>query len=522
MTQEFELTIEEKIRLKGLPSPADINTDDMANQWINISESNASFMRLELGNNGIGALLNDFYTFEVPGARFMPAFKTGRWDGKIRLYDYRISKLPTGLYPNLCQFAQAYGYDLTGDPKCFGPPWDIPMSDLGKFVKKLKIPYTPHEHQVKAFKHMVENQRGIILSPTSSGKSLIIYMASEWFRQSSKGTSLIIVPTVNLVNQMAKDFEEYGMTEEPFKIQGGVNKDDVPVGGTIISTWQSIFKQPKKWFDDLNITSVFVDEVHTAEAKSLQGIMDKLTETRTRFGLTGTLKDSKVSELMLESRFGPVKQFITTKDLMDKKIVSDLSIECMVLDWDAGTKKSLGFDYTYPDEIKWMVNSQTRNEFVTGLASTLKGNTLVLFNQIEHGKKLHEMIEGKIGGKYPVLYIAGETKADQREAARVTAENERCIIVASLGVFSTGVSIKNLHNLVVAHPTKSKTKILQSVGRVLRKSPDGRSAKMYDLCDDLSNKRRKNFTLKHAEQRLKYYSEELFDFSIRKIPLKSK
>ena len=490
---------------------------------IEIIEYNASNMLLKFDSEGIKKMLSDFYCFDVPNAKFMNNYKRGYWDGKIRLFEIRKSILPTGLLHNLINvFCKNYNIEI--DDQCgvtkFYSPENVQLPEVGRFIKRLKLPFKPHEHQLRAVIDVLKNKRWLIESPTSSGKSLIIYLLSRWNEENEKGRTLLIVPRISLTEQMSKDFEEYGGVA-PYAIYAGQEKEAISSDHTcVVSTWQSIYKMPKEWFDKMNITQLICDEVHQFDADAVKKIFDKCDETYHRVGLTGTFKDEVTHKMSLESKIGPIKKYISTKDLMDAGMVSKMKINCMVFDYDKTFKDALGYDYEYADEIKFLTTCRERNEMIAKMSASMNGNTLVMFNRIEHGEWLFERIK-QLTDK-PVYYVAGKTKKDQREFVRQLAENEDCIIVASQGVFSTGISIKRLHYLITAHPTKSKTTVLQSIGRILRKSPDGRKAMVIDIVDDLSTVKRKNFALKHAEERLKIYAQEKFDFDIKKVKIKAK
>jgi len=169
----------------------------------------------------------------------------------------------------------------------------------------------------------------------------------------------------------------------------------------------------------------------------------------------------------------------------------------------------------------FIVRHEKRNNFITNLALDLDGNSLVLFQYVEkHGKPLYDLIKNKAHSKRKVFYVSGETGVDVREEIRRITEGEKnAIIVASLGTFSTGINIRNLHNIIFASPSKSQIKILQSIGRGLRRSEDGRTTRLYDLADDLSWKARKNYTLTHAGERIKIYTREKFNYKIYEIDL---
>ena len=468
-------------------------------------------------------MLSDYFTFEVEGAKFSPAYRNKFWDGKIRLANLREMNIPYGLWKDIIKFSKQLDIEVEFEGNRFDfPGRELPVDEkmLDGFIDALDLrskgnKIQPYDYQREAFIKALTMQRCLLLSPTASGKSLIIYLLTRWWREVHNRKILIVVPTVGLVTQMTKDFHDYsdGKFTDIHGISSGITKDtDKRV---VISTWQSIWKQPASWFAQFG--SVVVDEVHTAQAKSIQTIMHKMYVCPDRVGLTGTLKDAKTHELVLKGHFGPIEKTISTKQLIDDDKVSKLNIRLLQLRYnkvDCRTCK----DLDYQQEIQFLIDHEKRNNFVAKLASTLEGNTLVVFSRIEHGKDLYDRIQNLTDTKQ-VRYVAGETNREERDEVREFTESNSTIIVASLGVFSTGINIRNLHNLIFAHPSKSKIKVLQSVGRVLRKSTDGREATIYDLVDDLKHGQRQNFALKHAAERFKFYKDEDFDYKITGVDL---
>ena len=175
----------------------------------------------------------------------------------------------------------------------------------------------------------------------------------------------------------------------------------------------------------------------------------------------------------------------------------------------------------YQDEIDYLVSSKSRNNFIKNLALKLKGNTLVLFQLVEkHGKDLHKLIEDKAENNRKVFYIYGGVETEEREKARAIVEKENdAIIVASYGTFSTGINIRNLHNVIFASPSKSRVRNLQSIGRVLRKGDNKAQAMLYDIADNCARGSKKNYTIRHLDERIKIYNEESFNYEIKEIKL---
>jgi len=328
---------------------------------------------------------------------------------------------------------------------------------------------------------------------------------------------LVIVPTINLVNQLTSDFADYGFDTDTHvhKIHGGLEKrTNKPI---VISTWQSLVDMPKSFFSSFD--AVIGDEAHQFKAKSLISIMTSLVNAKYRIGTTGTLDGTKTHKLVLEGLFGTVRKVTTTKELMDRKILADFEVKCLLLKHDPKVCEALK-NADYATEIEYLVSSDARNKFISNLAVSLKGNTLLLFQFIKHGEALKALIEAKVTNRN-VYFIYGKTEADIREDVRKLIESETdAIIIASSGVFSTGVNIKNLHSVIFASPSKARIRILQSIGRVLRTSTTKTSAVLFDIADDIVHKKKENFTFKHFAIRLQYYAEEKFKFKIYKIALK--
>ena len=249
--------------------------------------------------------------------------------------------------------------------------------------------------------------------------------------------------------------------------------------------------------------------------------MNKCTEAEYRYGTTGTLDGTQTHELVLQGLFGRTYKVTTTKELQDNDTLARLQIKRIILNYAEEVRKNFG-KRAYPDEIDYIVSLEQRNKFISNLAVDQKGNTLVLYNYVEkHGKPLHELIDNKVKEGRRVFFVSGGTGATDREAIRGIVEKQKdAIIVASLGTFSTGINIRNLHNIIFASPSKSQIRVLQSIGRGLRKSENGEDTILYDISDDISWKSRKNFSLIHSAERLKIYEKEKFNHKSYRIDLK--
>lgn len=486
---------------------------------IKVGLLNYSMLRVEC-ERGVSAELSDYFSFFVPGYKHMPLYKNRVWDGKIRLFNALSGELNAGLFYYVEQFCKERNYSIDVIETDYGVPYyskGIDKDSLFEFYKFLKLPYEVRDYQHDAIATALERKRMVLISPTGSGKSLIIYCLTRHILGTDKNKILIIVPTTSLVEQMSKDFIDYGWSEDKIhKIYSG--KDKQTQKRVIISTWQSIYKFPKAWFEQFD--AVIGDECHGFKSKSLSSIMNKATEAKYRFGATGTLDGTQTHKLVLEGLFGPVYQVTTTKQLQDNDTLAPLEINVVNLVYSDETRQNFG-NQTYQDEIDFIIKHDKRNKFVRNLALNLSGNTLILFHRVEkHGEVLYSLIKDKAEEGRKVFFVSGKVDTDDREAIRQIVEFQKdAIIVASMGTFSTGINIRNLHNIVFASPSKSQIKVLQSIGRGLRKSDDGSITKLFDISDDLHWKTRKNFTLLHCFERVKIYKKEQFNYKIIQVDI---
>ena len=484
---------------------------------MHISKKNEVYLILNNISPSTAQELTEFFTFEVPGAKFMPMYRNRMWDGKIRLFSPGTGQIYVGLLSYIKKYCKQNNIEYTIEEDVENDR-DIILSDVRNFVRSLKPKSKVkslkiRDYQLEAVQHAISKNRVLLVSPTASGKSLIIYVLVRYYHMMGLKT-LILVPTTSLVEQMYSDFEDYGWSPGTYcqKIYQGHDKKITK--DVAISTWQSIYKMPKKYFE--NFGCVIGDEAHLFKAKSLTGIMTKLHQCKYRYGLTGTLDGTQTHQLVLEGLFGTVDNVVTTKELIDKKTLANLKIKCVVLKHPPIREKM-----TYAEELEYLVTNNTRNQFIIDLCRNISGNTLCLFQLVEkHGKILHEEIS-KIAKNRKVFFVYGGVDSLERERIREIVENEKdAIIIASFGTFSTGINIRNLHNIVFASPSKSKIRVLQSIGRGLRISESKSFILVFDIADDISYKERRNFTLTHFTERINIYNEQQFNYEISKVNLK--
>lgn len=489
--------------------------------------------------------LRDHFSFFADGYQYHPAFRNRSWDGKTRMLK-ESGQIYLGLWSEVKECCERIGAPFQLDPSI--KKHNLPREKFERFVDNLNVhsggdKIDPYDYQRDAAHFALEMQRCILLSPTSSGKSLIQYIVYRmWELIGPEEQILVVVPTVGLVTQMIGDFKDYSseidwsVESECHGIMSGTSKETKK--RIVISTYQSLSNKksmpPREWFEKFKFFSC--DEVHTATANSIISIIEKCKNAKYRLGLTGTLDDGecKTNRLTLQGLFGPIKTVITTKELMDAGTVAQLKVKVGLLKHPEKQCKFLRSaprgpigengkparqKATYAQEIDEITKDKARNRFIMKFTAGLKGNTVLMINKVEHGENLYRWMTQAFPDRRIYLYT-GSTDKDERENIRQAMEKEDgSIIIGSLGVLSTGISIKRLHNLILAHPSKSRIKVLQSVGRLLRKSKFGNNVTMYDLVDDYSIGAYENYCLDHGRKRVSYYYDQQFDTQVSNITL---
>jgi superfamily II DNA or RNA helicase len=488
---------------------------------VTIYKKNEVYIKLECEPH-ILYELSPYFTFSVESAKFMPQYRGRGWNGEIRLLSTATGEIYAGLLDKVIAKIKNHGYTYEfKNNKYYDLPFEVNEEITEEGVKgymKHICTLNPYDYQINAVYECLRYNRKTIVSATSSGKSYMIYALVRYYVTKKKRV-LVVFPTTSLIQQMYKDWIEYGWNAEKYchMIYSGQEKNtELEV---TLSTWQGIHKLDKSFFEGYDC--VIVDECHGCKSKSLIDIMKKSHNAKYRFGFTGTLsngsKDSQTHEWVISGLFGPSYKAVGTKELIDKGRASKLDIKCLVL------KHNPQKFNTYEDEIQFIINNEQRNNFIKKLALDLKGNTLVLFARVEtHGLPLYESINSGSDSNRKIFFVHGGVDVQEREQVREITERENnAIIVASYGVFSTGISIKNLHNVIFASPSKSRIRNLQSIGRVLRKGNNKDKATLYDIADDASYNSRKNYTLNHFIERIKIYNEEEFNYDITTLDLRN-
>ena len=493
-----------------------------------ITKRNETYIQIRT-ESSIEAELQGYFTFEIPGAKFTPKYKAGIWDGKIRLFNLNTRLLYAGLFESVVKFANSNGYEIEivesdkhksiNDFQNFDKPsideWVVNLNHTSKGNVVNVYP-----HQLDAIYTALNENRITLLSPTSSGKSLMIYSIIRWHLK-LKRKILLIVPTTQLCEQMYSDFEDYSGTAEwdvgryCQRLYSGFSK--VIENPVLISTWQSLNKQSPEYYKQFDV--VICDEVHLAKGASITKILEQMPDTKYRIGLTGTLDDTQCNKLVIAGLFGRVHKVITTRELMDAGKVVDLDIKGIVLNHSEEDCKLIR-GAEFKDEMDFIISHSKRNKFIANLALATSGNTIILCNLIEkHLIPLKNLIESKVEDR-PIYTIYGDIKPIEREAIRLQLEKEtNAIVVASYATCSTGINIPSIENIILASSSKSKIRNLQSIGRGLRLKEGKTKCKLFDIADNLSWKKKENHVLRHFRERIDQYSKEEFNYNLIEVNL---
>ncbi len=471
--------------------------------------------------------LNEAFSFYVSNFKYHPKFKAGIWDGKIRLFNTNKRHLPVGLIIDLVKFCKKNEYSYWLDPnlKTINLSQEIQEFSSNFDVITKKSPTGKYQFQADLVKQVLSMNKALVLSPTGSGKSSAIYLIVRFLLRHTEGDILITVPSLGLISQLQSDFKSY--VNDAFDVDHWV---DASNGSTalnskkrvLITNWHAVVKQPRSFFD--RFSSYICDEAHLADSVSITSIVNKLLYSTFRFGFTGTLDGTKSNEMTLKGLFGPVVRTVTTKDLINEDVLSELKIVVKMLVYSKELcKRFKETCSSYNDEIDWLVSSEERNKLIISTALSQTHNTMVLFTRVDqHGLVLYNLAleEAKKYGK-TVFIISGDTDPVKREEIRLFAQdNDNVVIFASYATTATGTNIPNLHTIIFAHPHKGRIRNLQSIGRGLRKHSSKEHAMLIDFGDDLSSgTRRLNFSLKHLIERLNLYKSEGFQYSIEKVDI---
>lgn len=461
------------------------------------------------------------FSYFAKDYKFMPLFKRGVWDGKVYLFKVSNCKLPAGLVHKVHELGQQFAFEVVVLPSHHA---EVIPFDAELFLREITplCNFEIMDHQLGSVEAVLASNRRLILSPTSSGKSLILYLASRYIMKVHGKRILVIVPNKTLVEQLREDFSEYstdgwGTTNDIHAVYA--EQEIWTSHDVVVSTYQTAIKLGQEWYDQFG--AIFVDEAHGATSASITTILGMTGHMLYHAGFTGTLNGTHMHELEMRARFGEVTKLVTTRELMDMGIVAQLQINAITLVHSEQVAKD-SVKWKYPDEIEYLINLKERNDFLATLASSHDENVMILFNRVEHGRALHELISKQIEGTDKVIfYVDGNVAIADRKPIRALMEARKgCILLASFGTSSVGLSIKNIHHMVLGHPFKDRVRVLQTIGRGLRLHPTKKSVEVVDVGDKLSGKRKKvNSTYDHFLSRLELYQGEEFNYDVITLEL---
>lgn len=495
-------------------------------------QKDEQFLIIRTKDFGIDQEMSEYFSFFVDGYKFTPKFRSGQWDGKIRIFDLRTKKLPKGLLKIAVRFCKDRNYTFQIDPD-LNPKTNISIGDIEDFVDSIDVTtrgknISVRDYQLRAIIQQLSYYRNLLISPTSSGKSLILYYKLRYHIDVLQHRCVLIVPTTQLVEQMYSDFKDYS-SENGWDVDDNVQllysgKEKFFSKNLMISTWQSLAAMskhnPDKFQHICDTTDLLaMDEAHQFKSDVTMSTANKFYRAKWRTGTTGTLDDSKINKLQLIGLMSEPFQVITTRELMDQNSVVQLDIKVCKLQYPNWLKDQLiGMDYKA--EINYLVTYEPRNKFIADLAKNTKGVTLVLYTYIEkHGAVLFELIKQRCPNR-TVKFIHGGVDVDEREEVRrVADEDPECIIIASSAIFSTGTNIPAIENVIFAMPTKQTIRVRQSIGRGLRLRAGKKKCTLFDVGDDLQFKSYTNTTLRHMFSRIEIYEKEQFDFTVHSIDI---
>lgn len=486
---------------------------------IEIVKVNEVRMRVMCPDYHVHEELNDYFKFEDPNFEPNPFSK---WDGTVRLYTKGSGLIDIGLLFEVFKFCKTNGYGIKLDP-ALKYIQDIPDNEIQEFIDSLSAvvrredgSYAPADtrgYQFDSIATAMRQSRCVLEAATSAGKSFILYVMARYYRQrrealDSSLKTLIIVPSVHLVTQLYDNFEEYShgtgwsaLVNTQMIFDGATKDISKPI---TISTWQGIQNQPKEWFSQFG--DVVVDEVHTSKSDKLSYILNSCINCDQRLGVTGTLSNTKVAGLQVVSHFGAYHKIITARDLIDMGYASDIKINMVELKHHLGDViDNHGNDYQ--KEIEYIIGHEKRNDMIVKMAAGLKGNVAVMFERIDaHMMLVYEKLSTI---KDNVFLINGEVKASDRKKIQAAIEaGDDITLLASYGTMQQGVSIKKLHHMILAHPSKSYIRVIQTLGRMMRQHSSKDFATIWDLVDNLSYNGSYNHALRHSHERYKFYLTE--------------
>ena len=484
---------------------------------MNLRKINEVYYSVEGENQELSQLKNAL-SFFVPGAQFTDAYKNKSWNGLKSFLDYRTRTIPAGLFTIVKRTCENNKYKLRVDEGVKKDITDSPRPDTKSLLENLNLPFEPRDYQIEQFETAAIKRRGVVVSPTGSGKSLVIYMLLRWMLDEVPGKIMLVVPSVSLVEQMWSDFISYGWNEELMKnfVEKLYNKQTPTFKKRIlITTYQSVMRKGPDFFEDYRV--LMNDEAHSVKSAMLTKIAKMCTNADYRLGFTATIPTEPIDHMgvfgVLGWRIYDLKSF----ELIDKGYLSQIEVVNLFLDYDDEYRKRVN-GRSFNEEEMLLEKSARRLDGFSYVLDRLPetNNTLILVKHLEHLETMKNWLEGKYADKYKIHVIQGSTDPLAREGIRQGMENEKgSVLLATYGTMSTGINIKRIHNIMFGASSKSHIRVLQSIGRGLRTHETKSKLILWDVVDNLTTftrtgKPKYNYMMKHWNERLNIYREQKF------------
>jgi len=475
-------------------------------------EVNVKLEGLEVGDR---RTLMKMFEYEIPGARYLPAVRLGRWNGKVSYFSLGGSTY-LNLLPEILPLLDQAGYDIQlEDLREYSTTFNFAQVSEDLFFTHVWPKKHPLEgqsiklrdYQVEVINRFLENPQCIQEVATGAGKT--ITTAALSYSIQNYGRSIVIVPNKSLVTQTEEDYRNVGLDV------GVYFGDRKEIGKThTICTWQSLNNMLKKtkageaeipigeFIED--VVCIIVDEVHQAKADALKTLMTSVfSHVPIRWGLTGTIPKAKFEAQALFVSIGPVVGKLSASELQDKGVLAQCHVNIVQL--------QDGVEFTnYQSELKHLLEDKKRLDTIAELILKIKdsGNTLILVDRVAAGKELVDRLPNAV-------FVSGETKLTERkeEYDEVATSSDK-IIVATYGVAAVGINIPRIFNLVLLEPGKSFVRVIQSIGRGIRKAEDKDFVQIWDMTSSCK------FAKRHLSQRKAFYKEASYPFDIEKLNYK--
>jgi len=476
-------------------------------------------LRFELYNNNTGiikspdllGIIREKLSVADENARF--ALKHNKFAQTRKYIITKSGRFPIGIFKLIKDVVDGLDIDVkfeySADFKdCCIPSYTIPDMELAE------LGMTPHDYQLTSVNRMLKIGRGVILIGTGGGKTFIMsLLAKTLFKYKRVKKVLIIVPTLQLVEQTHSDFLEYGFDPSTIsKWSGEHDKQDTDIVVVNTGILQSD-NSDLKFLKDIDL--LLIDEVHILKkGNAINKIIDKIPAVN-RFGFTGTMPENPIDQWNVIGKTGPILFDKSSKALRDGKFISDAKIDIVRINYNIDDLHELhnilgATVQKYMGEIEFMINNTYRNALIAKSAEVCKGNTLIMVDRIIHGELLYDILKKNTNSD--VYFIQGNVGVEEREKVRDLMEQKSNIICIAISkIFSTGINIKNIHNIIFATPGKAKVKLIQSIGRGLRLHVSKSILRVIDFADNL------HYSSRHLDKRMKLYDSEKLNYETRNI-----